>query len=70
MTNLPEHAFGAYFLACAKLNCFFLQRTGALSLPQRTGPLLPLPRPLTGVVPLLIGLKTLTVATIKVFCTH
>ncbi|KAG7239739.1 hypothetical protein INR49_028570 [Caranx melampygus] len=33
-------------------------RTGALSLPPRTGPLPLLPRPLTGVVPLLTGLKS------------
>lgn len=44
-----------------------LQRTGALSLPQRIGPLPPLLRHLTGVVPLLTGLKSSTLASIKVF---
>lgn len=52
-------------------NIFFflspLQRTGALSLPQRIGPLPPLLRHLTGVVPLLTGLKSPTLASIKVF---
>lgn len=46
-----------------------LQRTGAISLPQKTGPLPPLPRHLTGVVLLPIGLKSLTKAKIKVFYT-
>lgn len=46
--------------------CSPLQRTGVLSLPQRTGLLPLLPRHLTGVVPLLTGLKSLTLATIKV----
>lgn len=45
------------------------QRTGALSPPQMTGLLLPLPRLLTGVAPLPTGLKAITMATIKVFCT-
>ena len=47
------------------LSFSFLQRTGATSLPLRTGPRLPLPRLLTGVVPPLTGLRSMTVATIK-----
>lgn len=44
-------------------------KTGVRSLPQMTGPLLPLLRPLTGVVLLLTGLKPFTMATINVFYT-